>query len=115
MGMPKKNAITKVGKAVVTYGDSVDDTGRQIVSARPRRVVGDGSSARGPPTVDRLLTTVETADLLRIPPNTLEKWRTCGAGPRFVKVGANVRYRPADVSTYINKRTRSSTSEAPAA
>jgi hypothetical protein len=112
--MRKKNTVAKVGKDVVTFGDSADDNGRQIGSAKPRRVVGEGPSARGPPTVDRLLTTAETADILRVPPNTLEKWRVFGAGPRFIKVGANVRYHPSDITAYLAEQTRSSTSEAPA-
>lgn len=85
--MRKKNAIAKIGKDVVTYGDSAEENGRRVVSAKPRRVAGEGPSARGPPTLDHpLLTTAETAAILRIPKNTLEKWRVFGSGPRFTKL-----------------------------
>lgn len=109
--MRKKNAIAKIGKDVVTYGDSAEDNGRRVVSAKPRRVAGEGPSARGPPTLDHpLLTTAETAAILRIPKNTLEKWRVFGSGPRFTKLGALVRYQPSDVAAYLAEQTRTSTS-----
>ena len=112
--MRKKNTVAKVKADVVTYGGNEDD-GRRIVTAKPRRVAGEGRpSARGPPTLDPLLTTAETAAILQIPKNTLEKWRVCGSGPRFTKIGALVRYAPADISRYLAEQTRSSTSEAPA-
>jgi|SoimicmetaTmtLAA_FD_contig_31_18479592_length_424_multi_3_in_0_out_0_1 hypothetical protein len=113
--MRKKNTVAKLGKEVVTYGDSAEDNKRRVVATKPRRVAGDGPSARGPPTpLDPLLTTAETAAILRIPKNTLEKWRVFGSGPKFTKVGALVRYAPADIAAYLAEQTRRSTSEAPA-
>jgi predicted site-specific integrase-resolvase len=72
------------------------------------------TTAKTDKTVDRLLTTAETADILRIPTNTLEKWRVSGSGPRFTKVGFRVRYHPSDIAAYLAEQTRTSTSEAPA-
>jgi predicted DNA-binding transcriptional regulator AlpA len=43
---------------------------------------------------------------------TLRKWRIYGTGPRFVRCGANVRYRSADVEIWMASRTVGSTSEA---
>ena len=52
-----------------------------------------------------LLTNEEAADLLGIKPNTLEIWRTKGKGPKFVKMGAAVRYRLADLNAWMEERT----------
>ena len=70
---------------------------------------GDSSEA--------LLTTKETAALLRCSISALNKWRVRGDGPRFVRLGGRVRYRRADLTRYIADRTRASTSamSAPAA
>ena len=60
---------------------------------------------------DRLQTTSEIADLLQVAQITLRKWRLGGSGPRFVRVGANVRYRQSDIDAWLAARTASSTSE----
>ena len=60
---------------------------------------------------DRLHTTSEIAELLQVAEITLRKWRLGGAGPRFTRVGANIRYRLSDVDDWIASRTVSSTSE----
>lgn len=61
-----------------------------------------------------LLSNAEAASLLGIKPNTLEIWRTKGKGPRFCKTGrskqAAVRYRPEDVSAWIEQQSFASTS-----
>lgn len=54
----------------------------------------------------------EAAKLLDVAPNTLAKMRIAGNGPSFVKVGRNVRYRPADIEAWVNARTVRSTSQA---
>lgn len=46
---------------------------------------------------------------------TLQKERVRGDGPRFVKMGRLVRYRPEDVEAWIEQRIFSSTTEAEAA
>ena len=66
-----------------------------------------GRPATGPP----LLTVQEVAAILRCSASSLNKWRLSGLGPKFVRVGARVRYRPADVVAYLTKQTRRSTSE----
>jgi excisionase family DNA binding protein len=58
-----------------------------------------------------LLTVGEAAEYLRCSKSSLNKWRISGRGPRFVYVGALVRYRRADVLAYVATRVRSSTSE----
>jgi len=43
---------------------------------------------------------------------TLERWRLEGCGPRFVRVGRRVMYRPADLGAFIERHARTSTREA---
>jgi excisionase family DNA binding protein len=54
----------------------------------------------------KLLTPTEVAELLDVPANTLPMWRYRGGGPRFVKVGRHVRYRPEDVDAWLDAHTR---------
>jgi hypothetical protein len=44
-------------------------------------------------------------------PRTLERWRTTGAGPDFVKIGRRVGYRQSDLNAFKQQRTRQHTSE----
>jgi len=59
----------------------------------------------------RLLTQSEAARLLRLSERTLERLRVSGGGPVFVKAGRLVRYREADLETWIASRVVGSTSE----
>ena len=71
---------------------------------------GKNAATSPPGPADHLLTVGEAADLLKISKSSLDKWRTWGRGPRFIKVERRVRYRPADLAAYIANQTRSSTS-----
>jgi excisionase family DNA binding protein len=53
-------------------------------------------------TLEPLMTPAEVAELLRVPENTLTQWRHRNTGPKFVKVGASVRYKPADVRSWLD-------------
>lgn len=44
-------------------------------------------------------------------PNTLEKLRVYGGGPRYVKMGRSVRYRVSDLEAYLAERVVESTSQ----
>jgi excisionase family DNA binding protein len=79
----KKNAIAKIGHDIVSF---------------------DGAG------LSHLLTVEEVAGLLRCSVSSLNKWRLTGRGPPFVRVGSRVRYRAADLHTYIARRTVNSTS-----
>ena len=48
----------------------------------------------------------QLAELLKIPAGTLRQWRYRGCGPKYVKVGSRVRYRPREVARWLDKRTR---------
>jgi excisionase family DNA binding protein len=57
------------------------------------------------------LSTKEAARLLGIHYNTLCKWRIRGGGPRFVRVGAAIRYRGSDLEAWLDNHTYSNTTE----
>ena len=61
------------------------------------------------------LTQEEAAKELRLSERTLERHRWSGTGPRFVKMGRRIFYRPEDIEDYTAERTFSSTAEADAA
>ena len=48
----------------------------------------------------RTLTDVEVAVRLGVSRFTVRSWRLKGLGPRFLKMGRAVRYRPRDVDDY---------------
>ena len=58
-----------------------------------------------------LLNSREAAYRLGLKTNTLEGWRLKGFGPKFIKVGRNVRYRISDLDEWLESRERNSTSE----
>lgn len=53
----------------------------------------------------------ETAPLLGVSVKTLRRWRWLGKGPRFLKIGAAVRYADDDIIAYLDAAERRSTSE----
>jgi hypothetical protein len=60
-----------------------------------------------------LLTPEESAGFLNSNARTLERWRTNGTGPRFVKVGRRVHYRREALDAWIMRQERSNTAEPP--
>jgi hypothetical protein len=56
--------------------------------------------------VERLLTEQDVAEVLGKPPRTSRQWRYLGTGPRYIKVGLSVRYRPRDVERWIEEQER---------
>ncbi|MCH9053035.1 MAG: helix-turn-helix domain-containing protein [Proteobacteria bacterium] len=58
---------------------------------------------------DHLLHETEVAKILSMKVATLRRWRWSGDGPRFIKVGAAVRYDPQTLKDYLAERERSST------
>lgn len=65
-------------------------------------------------TTSPLYTPEEAAEYLKGNQRTLERWRSAGGGPRFVKMGRAVRYRLADLDAWLEQQTREHTG-APAA
>jgi len=58
-----------------------------------------------------LLTEREAAPYLSLSTVTLQRLRLTGDGPRFAKLGKAVRYRRADLDSWIESRLTRSTSE----
>lgn len=58
-----------------------------------------------------LLTTQQAANRLNLSVSTLNKSRLTGTGPKFVKLGASVRYRIEDLDHWVNSQVMASTSE----
>ena len=48
----------------------------------------------------------QVAEILGKPTRTLRQWRYLGEGPRYIKVGMAVRYRPSDVEAWIKAQER---------
>ena len=59
----------------------------------------------------RLLTTAEAAEFVRLSQAHLEKCRVYGRGPRFVRLGRAIRYRIEDLQAWIAAGLAESTSE----
>ena len=61
------------------------------------------------PAVDavKLLNEKQAAEILDVKPGTLSVWRATNRYPalKYIKVGANVRYAPADLQEFLRGRT----------
>lgn len=55
--------------------------------------------------IEQLLTPKQVSEAIGITEGALANQRTLGTGAPFVKVGKLVRYRPADVQTWIDQCT----------
>lgn len=49
-----------------------------------------------------LLSTMDAAKLLKCHPTTVKRWRRDKTGPRYVRLGRLIRYRPEDIDTWID-------------
>jgi excisionase family DNA binding protein len=58
-----------------------------------------------------LLSQRDAATLLALSERTLERLRVNGGGPRFIKVGASVRYQQEALERWVAAQERGSTSE----
>lgn len=56
--------------------------------------------------MEPLLKDTDVAKYLNdVTPKTLERWRADNEGPKFIRVGRQVRYRPEDVRAWLEERT----------
>lgn len=51
--------------------------------------------------METLLTPSQLAEYLGVPVKTLYAWRHRGLGPRGIRVGKHIRYRSADVESWL--------------
>lgn len=74
-----------------------------MVTLGPAR--GRGVALRGERVTkavgQRMLTRAEVANMLAVPPRTLDQWAYTRKGPRFYRVGKHVRYIEADVARWL--------------
>jgi predicted DNA-binding transcriptional regulator AlpA len=59
----------------------------------------------------KLLNERDVAELLALDVRTIQNWRQRGGGPRFVRLGGAVRYRPSDIEAFVEAGMRCSTSD----
>jgi excisionase family DNA binding protein len=56
-------------------------------------------------TLSRLLNDREVAELLGVSTGTIRKLRLRKQGPRYIKIGASVRYTPQSIDRWIESRS----------
>jgi hypothetical protein len=66
-------------------------------------------------SVEELLDSPAVAKWLGVPERTLSQWRYLQRGPRYVVVGKHIRYRRADVESWLTEHTVDLPSRDPAA
>jgi len=52
--------------------------------------------------IDYLRSDVEVAEYFGVKVATIRKWRILGQGPRYIKIGSLVRYRPEDLLAFLD-------------
>jgi predicted DNA-binding transcriptional regulator AlpA len=57
-----------------------------------------------PNVLIHLLNEFAVADMLGVSVATVRRWRLLRQGPRYLKLGAAVRYKPEDISTWLESR-----------
>ena len=60
---------------------------------------------------DEKLTPAELAALWEITETTLSQWRWTGRGPKFQKIGRQVKYRIRDIELFEEQQVRSNTAD----
>jgi excisionase family DNA binding protein len=55
----------------------------------------------------KLLTVKELAEYLDVEVKTLYNWSSAGTGPRSIKAGGRLRYRPSDVEKWLERQADS--------
>lgn len=61
--------------------------------------------------VAQLLNERDASKILCLSVRTLQKWRLCGRGPSFLKLGHAVRYERAELERFLGDARRASTSD----
>jgi predicted DNA-binding transcriptional regulator AlpA len=85
--------------------DLADERRGMKESAKHQLMTHDGDAAKGEGAVlPVLMTTTEVAELLRVDPSTLSKWRSCGQGPRATWLTPSTpRYARSDVLAWLGR------------
>ena len=67
--------------------------------------------AEGSATTDRLLTPQMLGEKLRCSRSTIQRQRTAGTGPPFLRVNGSILYRESDVDLWLDQHRRTSTTD----
>jgi predicted DNA-binding transcriptional regulator AlpA len=96
-------AMSPLGGSV--SGDLANKGGGMKDSAKDQMVAtGGGAAGDEAAVLPVLMTTTEVAELLRIDPSTLSKWRSCGQGPRATWLTPSTpRYARSDVLAWLGR------------
>jgi predicted DNA-binding transcriptional regulator AlpA len=65
--------------------------------------------------MEGLLNETQVSEKLQVSLACLRRWRICGLGPQFVKVGTLVRYRPEAIGEWIEQLPTGGNGRRPAA
>ena len=57
-----------------------------------------------PNTLEALLTEHDVARITGLSVASVRRWRLLRQGPKYLKIGAAVRYRPEDISAWLEMR-----------
>jgi predicted DNA-binding transcriptional regulator AlpA len=57
-----------------------------------------------PNTLESLLTERDVARITGLSVASVRRWRLLRQGPKYIKIGAAVRYKPEDVATWLESR-----------
>lgn len=57
-------------------------------------------------TFEQLLNERDVARVTSLSVASVRRWRLIGQGPKYLKIGSAVRYRPEDISAWIESRPR---------
>lgn len=52
---------------------------------------------------EKLMTNEELAELLDMPLGTVRRWPSEGTGPKSIRIGRRVRWRPEDVRAWLDE------------
>jgi predicted DNA-binding transcriptional regulator AlpA len=95
-----------MAEAIRENGDVGFDDWQDPHGSQPSTGAAAGTVGRCADALDvakeerRTLTDIEVAARLGVSRFTVRSWRLKGVGPRFLKMGRAVRYRPEDVREY---------------
>lgn len=53
---------------------------------------------------DRLWSISDVSEFLGVPVATIYRWRHRGTGPQSIRIGRHLRFRPADVTHWVDQQ-----------
>ena len=60
-------------------------------------------------TLETLLNERDVARITGMSVASVRRWRLFGQGPKYLKIGAAVRYKPEDISAWLESRPKGGT------